>query len=497
MELGQYGNMKDRIDPKVLVMTIIAIAMLVSVFHRSTVASFTHDESYSFMYYPQLSFLDIVVHKESFTNNHLLNSLGMKCAGALFGTSELSMRSPNILAFIIYLTYAFLFLRRLDPVVACLGYLILVSNPIILEMFSIARGYGISIGFMLMALYHLTRALRSRRPSHIVLFHLAGILAVLGSFVLFGTYLAIFSTYVILRWIEIVRHRTGYSELRREAFFNGVMIFVAVGILVIPIARTLSGNKLDFGGKEGFFDSTVFSVVASSIPGISIAGVQLPWIIAAAVAVSLFMFIASYRNGSVRSGAFTEERRTFIALAMVLFLTSLSIVLQHLLFNVDYPVARFAIFLIPLALLPLIFYGTALRGRLVRLTHKVFIALFGLGSIVVLWPQFGPYRSVEWQYDLCTKEAVQLIVDDMDMEQLSDGSVELGITWLFEPTINYYRDHWGIAQLERMHRNGPGPNDAYRYLVKQDVDPKELEEFTLIKEFEVCGTVLYRRSPDN
>jgi len=485
--------MKDRIDPKVLVTAIIAITMLVSVVHRATVASFTHDESYSFMYYPQLPFLDIVFHKESFTNNHLLNSLGMKFAGALFGTSELSMRSPNILAFIVYLIYAFLLLRHLDPMAACFGYLILVSNPIILEMFSIARGYGISIGFMLMALFHLTRALRSKSISHIVLFHIAGILAVLGNFVLFGTYLAIFSTYFILRWIEIVRYRIGYTKLRMEAIVNGVMILVAFCILVLPITRTLDENKLDFGGKEGFFDSTVFSVVASSIPGISIAGVQLPWIIGAIIAITLFMFLASYRNRSVRSGAFADQRKTFIALTMVLFFTSLSIVLQHLLFNVDYPVARFALYLLPLTFLALIYYGTVLRGCLVRLTHQVFIALFGLFSIFVLWPQFGPYRSIEWQYDLCTKEAVQLIVDDMDAERVNEGNVKVGITWLFEPTINYYRDHWGLTDLQRMDRNGLGPNDAYRYLVKQEADPKELEEFTLMKEFETCGTVLYRK----
>ena len=90
-----------------IVFVLITIALVVFDIYKAAHASFTIDESDTYLHWVNSSFMDIISYANPGTNNHILNTLLMKLFQALFGTSELILRLPNILAHILYLIFSF------------------------------------------------------------------------------------------------------------------------------------------------------------------------------------------------------------------------------------------------------------------------------------------------------------------------------------------------------------------------------------------------------
>ena len=64
------------------------------------------------------------------------------------------------------------------------------------------------------------------------------------------------------------------------------------------------------------------------------------------------------------------------------------------------------------------------------------------------------------------------MVTDLSREVEKSGSppsVTLGITWLFEPTVNYYRLTRGLTWLNPVTRNGPSIAADYYYVMRDDL----------------------------
>src|SRR5690606_4000176 len=181
-------------------MLVIAVVVMAAAVHRAATASFSHDEALTYVRYVHLSYADLALHKEAYTNNHLLNSVAMKCSASLFGTGELALRLPNLLALALFLFYAARLLLGLPTVLALGGFAVLATNSYMLELFTLARGYGHSFGFMLMALFHLVRAAQTLRTRDIVLFHAASVLATLSNFTLLNAHLGGVITLGMVLW---------------------------------------------------------------------------------------------------------------------------------------------------------------------------------------------------------------------------------------------------------------------------------------------------------
>ena len=80
---------------------LISVLLVAFVSIKASIASFTHDESYSYLRFVGQSFFEIISYDTPYTNNHILNTLLMKCFDLLFGTSELALRAPNIFFLIV------------------------------------------------------------------------------------------------------------------------------------------------------------------------------------------------------------------------------------------------------------------------------------------------------------------------------------------------------------------------------------------------------------
>lgn len=111
------------------------------------------DEATTYLNY--ISANPLAIFSLSSANNHFLNTVLTKASWALAGNSELALRLPNLLGYLVYLAFSFLILNRFiqKRAVVVLGFLLLSVNPYLLDFFSLSRGYGLSLGLLMAALF--------------------------------------------------------------------------------------------------------------------------------------------------------------------------------------------------------------------------------------------------------------------------------------------------------------------------------------------------------
>ena len=221
---------------------------------RAAEASFTIDEAATYLNY--ISASPLAVFNFNSANNHAVNTILTKLAWALAGSSEFVLRLPNLLAFAVYLLFSFLILDRFvkNKFVAVCGYLLLSSNPYVLDFFSLCRGYGLSLGFLMASLFFFFSFLddsvkcspnRYRRLN----FSLAAAgLAVLSNFSLLNVYLSL--AVMALAFFAVWNRRDEPQALppavlnprprRNKKFFLLVLVLLAVLFNLLVICQDLT-----------------------------------------------------------------------------------------------------------------------------------------------------------------------------------------------------------------------------------------------------------------
>jgi hypothetical protein len=176
---------------------LISIILLIFMVKRTAEAAFTFDEAATYLNY--ISASPVAIFKFNSANNHLVNTLLAKLAWTLGGSSEFVLRLPNLLAFAVYLLFSFLILDRFvkNKIIAVCGYLLLSLNPYVLDFFSLCRGYGLSLAFLMASLFFffsfLDNAVKNKPDRHrlLNLSLAAAALAVLSNFSLLNVYISL------------------------------------------------------------------------------------------------------------------------------------------------------------------------------------------------------------------------------------------------------------------------------------------------------------------
>ncbi len=462
-------------------MIVLTVALVVAgmVVHRAMEASFTHDESYTYLYYPRLPVSDLVLHTEPFTNNHLLNSLLMKFSSLVFGVSEFTLRLPNVLALLLYFFFLYMIFWPLSVAVSVTAFTMLATNPYMMELFSLARGYGLSWGFLLTGAYYLLKIYETWRIKYIILFQLAFLLATLSSFPVVTTYAASLGALILL-WAK--DHRAGVEAADRRSLFSIIgLTALNCMLLAIPVIQVLN-EKLDFGGKDGFVRSTGASIVN----GLWFKGIPDRFLVPVFFVITLVLFAGAIRY-------FRRERgneRSWILFSLVALGTFIIIMLQNVILGIDLPIQRFALYMVPVSALPIAYaIDSSSRSKWVGVCALVVLSA---RPVIHFFKDFGVEHSVEWQYDVSTKDAMRAIRDHLERKP-TDLPVRIGANWLFEPTMNFYREIWHLVSIEQIDRTGISDRDAYRYLHQGEDDGT----WHRMAEYEASNTVLLGRDANS
>ena len=128
----------------------VCISLFIYIALRACFVSFTHDEALSYNLVKGKEYLGYTA------NNHLLNTWLMALCIKLYGERELALRLPNVLLFLVYLFFCCKLLSRSKRNSLCffLHCRCFFLIHLFLIFFSLARGYGLSMGFMAGALYY-------------------------------------------------------------------------------------------------------------------------------------------------------------------------------------------------------------------------------------------------------------------------------------------------------------------------------------------------------
>lgn len=136
---------------------LILIALSATNIYRAKTQSITCDEALSYELWGSQPLSRTFVTYDA--SNHVLQTLLSKISVAAFGVSEFTLRLPTLLAGFLY----FIAVYRLSSLVFGKGGLFLLSvtvlslNPLLLDLLSAARGYGLALAFCTWALFYMVK----------------------------------------------------------------------------------------------------------------------------------------------------------------------------------------------------------------------------------------------------------------------------------------------------------------------------------------------------
>lgn len=454
---------------------------------RSDLLSFIHDESFSYLRY----------HRDGLLfgspNNHILNTILMKLFGTFLGESEIILRLPNVFAHALFLWMGWKVLKKLHfRSVIFFGFLLLNANPLMLDYFSLARGYGLSLGFFMASIYFLLDFYE--RPYNINLFFafMFSALAVLSNLSLFNYHLALSITLLVVAFSKyedgsyVYKLKSIFEKHRMLLIMN--FFFVVFISCVLMYAQKL--GLLYIGGKVGFLEDTINSLFQASL--------YFSNYNPAFVKLIRYILFSIFLGTSCLVLYVTTITRELTKASCMLLITGLCILIsvaEHHILGVNYPTDRSALFFLPLFSLCVIFATEYLMLMFQR--HK---ALFAIPLLVVpavvcsmnFFNSINFSKTYLWGYDANTK----MMIEDLQKEYVNmnnrPASISLGINWLFEPTINYYRLSRRFEWLQPVTREGYLSRDyAFYYVLREDINElQNKQDFTVIKQYPGSDTIL-------
>lgn len=485
----------DKISKKAInrtfLLTVIA-SLVVYVVLRALQLSFTHDEC--------LTYKIILGDKglAGTANNHFLNTWLTGVFYKIFGTQELILRMPNVLAFVLYSYFTYKILIEYNNLVlTILGSSLLLFNPYLFDFFALSRGYGLSLAFGLGALYFLLQNDNVDTPkqfiTNLTLSLFFSVLSVYSSLILINLNVALIIVFSIELYF-LIKNRIIQIGAKDKLLL--VVVFILNGIsLIFPIDQLLAlenNNQLYFGGKENFIDNTLTLLIHRSIYFSHYD--ELVWISIRQIILVVFGIVLIYQ---ICNKAYTQLSKITLILVLMIYAS----ILQHYLFDTLYPVQRTSLIFIPLFSVFLIAF---IRNLYSLLDDKLLAK--GTANLIILLlvclPLFFHFFSnlnlkyvKDWQHDANTKLVMKEIAEQHKKCNDNTRKITISNDWVLEPSINFYKMLYSMHYLEPANRDGASKVTDYTYCSIEEKEKLTINDsIVILKYFEDIETVLFKRS---
>jgi hypothetical protein len=471
-----------------LAVVACAVALLGYTVLRAGAVSISWDESWTFVHYV----LKNVWYQQAYDamggNHHLLNVWCMIITTKLFGESEIAVRLPSLIAHVLYLyATARIALQARGTVVAITAFLLMNVHPYLLDFFSLARGYGLGCGWIMLCLWQVWRYFREEASVKRVAWATAFASLAAMSHVIMINFLLAFGLAFLVVW-AVRMPRTGIRP-----WWKHILVLIAGGAIglafILPNALGLfRGGSLNFG-CDAVWDCLVRTLGEKflyhqpyALPVLRIMGAVL-------VAVggwSLFTTLVAWRGG------WMERLRPLGFGLLVLAGCMLSFVLQQQLFGVPLPQTRTGLFLVPVT-------AFVLAASLVCWPDRTWLpALAGtVFCIPLLLHQKNSANLtyfVEWKPSGESARMLGTIAADHRTRTEQHPTVTVCASFESWGSIPYYQHindmHWLVTTTRR-------PPEPYvpsdYYIVEFDgYDQVDTAHWTLLYRSEATNTTLYR-----
>lgn len=405
--------------------------------YRAYKLSFTHDEAISYTDYTYQSYGALLDPPNTSANNHILNSWAMRFMRANFNSSALALRLPNVLAFIMYFLFSALWLRQFrNRLLQVSGIILLCLHPYLLDFFSLARGYGLAIGFMTGSLFNLDKYLKNNSATALFCTLLFGILAVLSNLALLN--------YFICLPVFIIANTTKLSKKDILSSLWDIGLLVAFCILLYlilrqPVLHLRQAHALYFGGDNDIWHDTFGTICSDFMYDHTYPFPYqdyIQYLLLLAFILSLTIAVLKIYRLKFRAISLPV-----CYLPIIVALIALSMVLQHALFRTPFLIDRTALFILPVVLFMLIAVINELQSW--QKTRIGSSAVLFVLSVLTIW-HFTLMGNLnycrDWSYDADVKHIMQYMNKVKPAEP--GKKITIGMSWLHMPAAVYYTQVW-------------------------------------------------------
>lgn len=269
------------------VFAMLSLAVLAYATARAVLVPMVHDEATSFLAYVQSGeFLPFRAMWDA--NNHYLSSALGILAYKAFGLHLISLRAASLLSFIPFAWGAWRIGSSLHhPLVRWSLWLALLASPLLLDFFSLFRGYGPAMAALLIALDGMLRFLRTGARNNLLQALIA--MAIATAFVL-----ALIPLWVVMIALLLPKVLHVRCLMLLWLILGMAPLLGAVGLAFL-MARF---GLLYHGSTEGYFAVTVLSLIRYAL------GVANPgWALLIASGVAAAILTTGWRAWRTRDWA--------------------------------------------------------------------------------------------------------------------------------------------------------------------------------------------------
>lgn len=317
------------------------IALAVTAFsyiaYRTTSLPLVSDEAFTFLYFVHpFDFLPLPQSPWS-ANNHFLNSLFIFLSYKIFGIHEWSVRLPNLLALGIFLFFIYrlgFFIKQRG--VRIIFYLSILGSHYLLSFFGYARGYGLSLAFLTMAVFYLIRAGKKENPAGLNRGLIAVSLSLLSNFNIL---------FCFLLWVTAAV----FIAIKRKARIHyTTIIFAALSFILAVVSIFILKNRGElYLGHESLW--TFLRIFAKS--PFSFGQENMFFLLGSFT----FLILLALGTGLKKHLFLLSKPATFTVSAFFLFGNFAALILLNILLKSPYPVDRTSLHLLLLLFLTVFF----------------------------------------------------------------------------------------------------------------------------------------------
>ncbi len=479
--------------PRLAVILILGVLFAANCYRAAT-QSITHDEALTWELYLDAPVSNIFEVYDA--NHHFLATILERLSTGIFGTSELTLRLPSLLASALFFVtvYRIAFLAFGGGPLVPLAVLLMTANPLVLDFLVAARGYGLALALFFYALLKMTEYLAHRSRRDLYLAGTALALAPAANLTLLAPGLVLAALFGYLIWrapqpSAPAKRAKKQAPVPAAAGLRHFAIPLAVVTLLFFLAAPFSKARMaDFYvGIDSPAASIRDLVDCSFAHGGPASASPVAWRVALSFLLPMAALAAAIL-GCSRVLRSLREGREPAAPDTVLYLTggamvgsAALLIALHYAVGMPYPSNRTGLYLLSLAGLALV----ALAKSSPRIPR---IAVTVLGTLIVAHylVQWNTASFYVWRYEADSKP----ILDRIAAMPRKVQPVRVGISWQLEPSFNFYRTVRRWTWLAPFDRSGPDGDYDYYVLISNDFSLLPRRALREVYRGPVSGTVL-------
>jgi hypothetical protein len=497
-------------------------ALLATNFYRAATQSIVHDEALSWELY--LAGPASAIFQSYTANNHFLATVLFRISTTLFGQSEFAMRLPTVLAgaWFYWTVFRLCALVLGDGWLFLLGCAALTLNPLLLDFMVAARGYGLATAGLFWALYQMLcwfqeredgadeRLLRRRLWKAALGCSIA--VATNLTFVIPVAILAVAFCALIVRSMEkpgadsqpvapaAAKPRKKSKKPKPDAARGPASPYAPLVHFVVPVVilavAFLIAAPIDLARSEDFYAGTSSAIgslrdlVESSFAYGGGSGVlheieracsNIALVFLPLIALAALILVAAKQPW--RS---TVQRATLLS-SLAVVGSAILLVGANLAAGIPYPQNRTGIYFIPLATFSALGLARMLSERpgFSRWMGYAVAILLALCAVEFA-AQWNAKSFLVWRYDADTKR----IFEAMESAPKPPGQVRMGVSWVLEPALNYYRVVRKASWMIPVERDGVSGTRQFYAATVEDQGTPQWAGLKHIYQGPVSGTAL-------